>query len=105
MDMEHTEVEAAEPLGFFSSAREQKPAGFALGEPELELCMGGWGGMTALERVLARTHQREKISQNTMKAPTHPARRQLTSSHQHQYVPFPSSKIPKHQDTLHGSLE
>lgn len=43
MDMEHTEVEAAEPLGFFSSAREQKAPGFALGEPELELCMGGWG--------------------------------------------------------------
>lgn len=42
--MEHTEVQAAEPPGFFSSAREQKPPGFALGEPELELCMGGWGG-------------------------------------------------------------
>lgn len=84
MDTEHTEVEAAEPPGFFSSAREQKPPGFALGEPELELCMGGWGGMTALERVLARTHQREKISQNTTgrtKAPTYPARGQRTSSY------------------------
>lgn len=101
MDMEHTEVEAAEPLGFFSSAREQKAPGFALGEPELELCMRGWGGITALERVLARTHHREKIPQNTTgrtKAPTHPARGQQTPSYQHQYVPFPSSKIPKHQD-------
>lgn len=59
MDTEHTEVEAAEPLGFFSSAREQKPPGFALRESELELCLGGWGGMTALGRVLARMHQRK----------------------------------------------
>lgn len=60
MDTEHPEVETAEPPGFFSSAREQKPLGFALGAPELAV-HGRLGGMTALESPGQDAPERKNI--------------------------------------------
>lgn len=48
MDMEHTEVEAAEPLGFFSSAREQKTGRIRPQRARIRAVHGRLGGNDSL---------------------------------------------------------